>query len=192
MRFRQSQFLSGFLLLLVCAGAGLAQNATGAITGTVTDPNNEVIVNATVMVTNKATSAVRKVTTRSGGIYSVENLLPGEYEVKVEAQGFVTQLQALPVVVGNTTTGNFSMSVGGANQTIEVTGASPIINTTDTTVGGVVNRVRVENLPLNGRSFLSVAALEPGVNISYAPNSGFQNANNFFQVSIDGASQRST
>ena len=162
MRFRQSQFLSGFLLLLVCAGAGLAQNATGAITGTVTDPNNDVVANATITVTNKATGAVRKVTTRSGGVYSVENLHPGEYEVKVEAQGFVTQLQALPVAVGNTTTGNFSMTVGGTSQTIEVTGAAPIINTTDTTVGGVVNRDRVENLPLNGRSFLSVAALGAG------------------------------
>jgi hypothetical protein len=192
MRFRQSQFLSGFLLLLVCAVAGLAQNATGSITGTVTDPNNEVIANATVTVTNKATGAVRKVTTRSGGVYSFENLFPGEYEVKVEAQGFTTQLQALPAVVGNTTTGNFSMTVGGASQTIEVTAAAPIINTTDTTVGGVVNRDRVENLPLNGRSFLSVAALEPGVNISYAANSGAGNPNNFFQISIGGAPQQMT
>lgn len=192
MRFRQSQFLSGFLLLLVYAGAGLAQNATGAITGTVTDPNNDVVANATITVTNKATGAVRKVTTRSGGVYSVENLHPGEYEVKVEAQGFITQLQALPVAVGNTTTGNFSMTVGGTSQTIEVTGAAPIINTTDTTVGGVVNRDRVENLPLNGRSFLSVAALEPGVNINYAANSGAGNPNNFFQISIGGAPQSMT
>src|SRR5262245_61539539 len=192
MRFRQSQLLSGFLLLFVCAGAGLAQNATGAITGTVTDPNNDVVANATVTVTNKATGAVRKVATRSGGVYSVESLLPGEYEVKVEAQGFIPQLQALPVTVGNTTTGNFSLTVGGTSQTIEVTGAAPIINTTETTVGGVISRDRVENLPLNGRSFLSVAALEPGVNISYAANSGAGNPNNFFQVSIDGASQQMT
>jgi hypothetical protein len=143
-------------------------------------------------VTNKATGAVRKVTTRGGGVYSVENLFPGEYEVKVEAQGFITQLQALPVVVGNTTTGNFSMTVGGASQTIEVTAAAPIINTTDTTVGGVVSRERVESLPLNGRSFLSVAALEPGVNINYAANSGAGNPNNFFQISIGGAPQQMT
>jgi hypothetical protein len=97
MRFRQVQFCIGFLLLLASVAIALAQNATGSITGTVTDPNNEAIANATITVTNKATGAVRKVTTRSGGAYSVENLLPGEYEVKVEAQGFVTQLQALPV-----------------------------------------------------------------------------------------------
>ena len=89
--------------------------------------------------------------------------------MKVEAQGFITQLQVLPVAVGNTTTGNFSMTVGGTSQTIEVTRAAPIINTTDTTVGGVVNRDRVENASLNGRSFLSVAALEPSVNITPPP-----------------------
>jgi Carboxypeptidase regulatory-like domain len=192
MRFRYAQIWSVLFLSLVCGGAALAQNATGSITGTVTDPNNDVVANATITVTNKATGAVRKVATRGGGTYSVENLFPGEYEVRVEAQGFITQLQTLPVVVGNTTTGNFSMTVGGANQTVEVTGAAPIINTTDTTVGGVVNRDRVENLPLNGRSFLSVAALEPGVNITYAANSGAGNPNNFFQVSVGGAPQQMT
>jgi len=82
MRFCKVQFRSVFLLLLVCAAVALAQNATGAITGTVTDPNNEVIANATVTVTNKATGAVRKGATRGGGTYSVENLFPGVYEVK--------------------------------------------------------------------------------------------------------------
>jgi len=77
MRFRKQQFSSGFLLALVCAAVVLAQNATGSITGTVTDPNNEVIANATVTVTNKATGAVRKGATRGGGTYSVENLFPG-------------------------------------------------------------------------------------------------------------------
>src|SRR5262245_14543857 len=108
MRFRQSQFLSGFLLALVCEAMALAQNATGAITGAVTDPNNEVIANATVTVTNKATGAVRKVSTKVEGNYTVENLLPGGYEVKVEVQGFITQIQALQVQVGSSVTGNFS------------------------------------------------------------------------------------
>src|SRR5262245_29826505 len=192
LHFRKVQFCSGFLLALVCTAVALPQNATGSITGAVTDPNNEVIANATVTVTNKATGAVRKVATRGGGTYSVESLFPGVYEVKVEAKGFVPQIQTLTVEVGSTTAGNFSMTVGRTNQTIEVTGATPIINTTDTAVGGVVGRDRIENLPLNGRSFLSVAALEPGVNISYAANSNSGNANNFFQVSIGGAAQQST
>src|SRR5262250_976405 len=134
MRFRQTQLWTGLLLSLVCAATALAQNATGSITGTVTDPNNELIANATVTVTNKATGAVRRVATKGEGNYTVESLFPGEYEVKVEAQGFITQLQLLSVQVGNSSTANFSMTIGGTNQTIEVTGGAPVINTTDTAV----------------------------------------------------------
>src|SRR5215510_12634347 len=192
MRFRQSQFLSGFLLVLVCAGAGLAQNATGSITGMVTDPNNEAIASAVVTVTSKATGAVRKVSTKGEGNYTAENLVPGEYEVRVESQGFVTQVRVMLVQVGASATGNFSMTVGAANQTMEVSGGAPVINTTDTVVGGVVNRERIESLPLNGRSFLSMALLEPGVSVSYVATSGAGNVNNFFQVSVGGAPQQST
>ena len=192
MRFRQSQIWSGFLLSLVCAALALAQNATGSITGTVTDPNNEVITNAIITVTSKATGAIRKLTTKGEGNYTVESLLPGEYEVKVETPGFVTQLQLLSVQVGASATGNFSLTIGASNQTIEVTGGAPIINTTDTVVGGVVNREAIENLPLNGRSFLSVALLEPGVTVTYAATSGAGNVNNFFQVSVGSAPQSMT
>src|SRR5215813_10945678 len=192
MRFRQSQFLSGFLVLLVCAGAVLAQNATGAITGTVTDPNSEALASAAVTVTSKATGAVRKVSTKGEGNYTVENLIPGEYEVRVESQGFATQVQSLLVQVGASTAGNFAMTVGGTNQTIEVSGGAPVINTTDTVIGGVINRDRVESLPLNGRSFLSIALLEPGVSVNYNATSGAGNVNNFFQVSVGGAAQQST
>jgi hypothetical protein len=187
MRFRQSQFLSGFFLLLVCAAVTLAQNATGSITGTVTDPNNEAITNAVVTVTNKATGAVRKLTTRSEGNYSVENLFPGEYEIKVESQGFVSQAQTLTVQVGNNTTGNFSMTVGATSQTIEVTGGAPLVNTTDSNIGGVVTRNQINDLPLNGRSFLSVAGLQPGVTVTYNATSGVLNQNSFFNVAVGGA-----
>jgi hypothetical protein len=192
MRFRQAQFWTGFSFLLVCAAAALAQNATGSITGAVTDPNNEAIASATVTVTNKATGAVRKVATKGEGNYTVENLIPGEYEVRVESHGFVTQVRVLLVQVGASTTGNFSMTVGAANQTIEVTGGAPVINTTDSVVGGIVNREAIENLPLNGRSFLSVALLEPGVTVSYNATSGAGNVNNFFQVSVGSAPQSMT
>jgi len=192
MRFRQSQFWLVFLLALVCAAVALAQNATGSITGTVTDPNNEAITNGAITATNKATGAVRKVGAKGEGNYTVENLIPGEYEVRVESQGFVTQVRVLLVQVGVSTTGNFSMTVGAANQTMEISGGAPVINTADTVIGSVINRDRVESLPLNGRSFLSIALLEPGVNVSYVATSGAGNVNNFFQVSVGSAPQSMT
>src|SRR5436190_24200725 len=84
----------------------MAQNPTGSIRGTVTDQQGAIIQNATVTVTNKATGDARKVNTGSDGSYAVENLLAGEYEVKIEASNFATQNSTLTVQTGSTTTGN--------------------------------------------------------------------------------------
>ena len=81
----------------------MAQNPTGSIRGTVTDQQGAIIQNANVTVTNKATGDARKVNTGSDGIYAVENLLPGEYEVKIEATNFATQNSSLVVQTGSTT-----------------------------------------------------------------------------------------
>lgn len=176
------------IALLELSMRGHAQNATGAINGTVSDPNQAVIAGAVVTATNTATGAARKLTTKEEGIFTFDNLPPGEYEVKVEAQGFTSQLQVLIVLVGNTTTGNFAMSIGAANQTVEVTGGgAPILNTSDSGLGGVVTQRQIESLPLNGRSFLSVAGLEPGVTVTYQATSGVLNQNDFFQVGVAGA-----
>jgi hypothetical protein len=75
---------------------------------------------------------------------------------------------------------------------VDVTAEAPIINTTDTVIGGVVNRHQVENLPTNGRSFLSIALLEPGVTVNYNANSGVANPNSYFTVSVGGAPSQMT
>lgn len=169
-----------------------AQNATGAINGMVKDQNSAVIANAVVTAKNKATGASRNVNAGNDGLFAFENLPPGEYEVEVKAQGFATQTQIMLVQVGNSTTGNFALSVGAVNQVVDVTGGPPVINATESSLGGVVNQRQIQELPLNGRSFLSVAGLEPGVNVSYVATSGPANNNNYFQVSIAGAPQAMT
>ena len=155
------------LLLAGMAVPAIAQNATGAIIGTVTDPSNAVIANATVTATNSDTGATRNATTGSLGTFRLENLLPGGYQVKVEAQGFATQTQKLVVRVANTTTSNFAMSIGQSTEIVEVTGAAAIVSTTESTISTVFNRVQVDTLPLNGRSFLSVGMLDPGSIVQY-------------------------
>jgi len=177
---------------LISIRSAQAQNATGAITGTVTDPNGGLVVTAAVTAVSRATGGTRKITTRAEGTYTFDNLLPGEYEVRVEHKGFTTQAEIVTVQVGYTTTASLSLSLGATGQAIEVTGVATTVNTTDSGMGGIVNRQRVENLPLNGRSFLSIAGLEPGVSVSYAANSSPGNPNNFFQVSVAGAPQSMT
>jgi hypothetical protein len=168
------------------------QNATGAIKGVVKDPNNAVVTTAVATATSMATGSIRKVKAGNDGIFVFESLQPGDYEVKVEAPGFSTQTQTLTVEVGGTATADFSVTVGVTSQTVDVTAEAPIINSTDTVVGGVVNRHQVENLPTNGRSFLSIALLEPGVSVSYNANSGVANPNSYFTVSVGGAPSQMT
>lgn len=180
------------VMLMSMGTSTLAQNATGAIKGTVKDQNDAVVTSATITATNKATGASRKLKAGSEGNFVFENLLPGAYEVKAEADGFKTQTQTVSVEVGNTRVSDFSMDVGTTSEVVDVTLDAPIINTTDTVVGGVINRERVEHLPLNGRSFLSIALLEPGVNVTYNANSGAENPNNFFQISVGSAPQQMT
>jgi len=180
------------LLSLSLGIQAFAQNSTGAIKGIVKDPNNAVVTSAVATATSKSTGAARKINAGNDGMFVFESLQPGEYEVKVEAQGFSTQIQTMTVEVGATTTVEFSVSVGATNQTVDVTADAPVINTTDTVIGGVVNRHQVENLPTNGRSFLSIALLEPGVTVNYNANSGVANPNSYFTVSVGGAPSQMT
>ena len=109
-------------ILLICAGAGasLAQNATGSILGTVRDEQGAVIPNATVTVTNAATGGTRQVGTSAAGAYAVESLFPGEYEVKVEAQGFAAKIETATVRVGATTTSDFTLQIGSTTQSVTI------------------------------------------------------------------------
>ena len=163
----------------------LAQNPTGSIRGTVTDQQGAVIQNATVTVTNKATGDSRKVSSGGDGIYQVENLHAGEYDVRIEAAGFATQnLTSLGVQTGSTSSGDVSMRAGGAGEVVDVVAEAPIIDKQNYKINGVVTRQKIDALPLNGRNFLQLALLEPGVGVS---TSAPGNANSLFNVSIGGA-----
>jgi hypothetical protein len=154
-------------LLISMANPALSQNATGAIGGTVTDPTNAVIPNATVTAINADTGASRTLTTGNQGTFRFENLQPGEYQVKVEVQGFATQTQKLTVQVATTVSSTFAMNIGQSSEVVEVTGAAAVVSPTESTISTVFNRVQVDTLPLNGRSFLSVGMLDPGSIVQY-------------------------
>ena len=164
--------LAGLLLLAIAValvlGATLfAQTtiSTGSIQGTVTDQSNAGISGANVTITQKSTGRVITTTTTPSGTYASGALTPGDYTVKVEAAGFKTTEAALVVEVGVTATGNLKLQIGAVNQVIEVEGATVEVNTEQASVQGVINTEQIENLPINGRNFLDLAQLEPGVQI---------------------------
>ena len=159
--------LTTFALLPASAQSTVS---TGSIQGTVTDPNGAVVPNAAVTITNKATGQASKFTSSSSGTYASGALIPGEYEVRIEAKGFQTQLLTVPVQVGNIAAGSAKLTLGQSTEVVEVTGSAVAINTEQATVQGVLSTQQIENLPINGRNFLDLAQLEPGVQIQDGGN----------------------
>src|SRR5579859_5384144 len=159
--------------------------STGSIQGTVTDPNGAVVPDANITITNKATGQVSKVTTSGSGTYASGGLVPGEYEVRVAAKGFQTQARTVPVQVGNITPGNVKMTLGASTEVVEVTGSAVTVNTEQNTVQGVLTTQQIENLPINGRNFLDLAQLEPGMQIQDGGNFD-PTKNGFSSISFGG------
>src|SRR5438270_2164297 len=159
--------------------------ATGSIQGTVTDPNGAVVPNAAITITNQATGQTSKLTSSASGTYSSGALIPGTYTVRIEAKGFQTQVLNIPVQVGNTASGNTKLTLGQSTEVVEVTGSAVAVNTEQATVQGVLSTEQIENLPINGRNFLDLAQLEPGVQIQDGGNFD-PTKNGFSSISFGG------
>jgi hypothetical protein len=192
MKTSSPQFRAAVVMLALIMSLGSqarAQNATGAISGTATDPSSSVIANAAVTATNTATGVSRKMTTGSAGNFRFDNLQPGEYVIKAEAQGFASQTQTVTVQVATTLSINFSMTVGQVAEVVEVTGAAALVSTTESKVSTTYNRDQVDALPMNGRSFLSVATLDPGTTVVYNPGTStlIPPFNAYTRIAIAGA-----
>lgn len=135
----------------------------GAISGTITDNTGAVIPNATVTISSPATGYSQTLTTSSTGAYSAGPLTPGNYEVTIQQAGF-NQLKVETVVrTGTVTNGNFKLIVGGSSDTIQVTEGDIQLNTEQVSVSSVLTPQQFNTLPVNGRNFLDLAQLEPGV-----------------------------
>lgn len=162
-------FLSGVILFALGAvpWSGFAQTtiSTGGIVGTVTDSTGAVIPGAKVLITNKATGRQLGTTTNSAGLYNSGPLTPGDYTVRVESTGFASAEVTLTVQVNNTSNGNVRLEVGKPTTTVEVAASTEQVNTDQAIVQGVITTSQIENLPINGRNFLQLAQLEPGVQI---------------------------
>jgi hypothetical protein len=140
-----------------------AQVAGATLTGTITDAQGGAVPNAKVSARNTATGVSTDTTTNATGFYSIVNLLPGDYEVNVSAQGFNTIATKVTLTVGAKQELSASLQVGQVTQEIQVTGAAPIVETTNATLSGQVEATQIVQLPLNGRDWASLATLEPGV-----------------------------
>src|SRR5258707_494730 len=179
------------LVLLLCCGLR-AQVAGGNVSGVVTDPSGASIPRAKVVLRNLATQIVRTVNANVEGFYAAPNLVPGEYKVTVSAVGFETQASRFTLTIGAEGELNFALRIGSVDQTMEVEGPAAGIGLATSALGAVVNQRTIEELPLNGRSWTDLAALQPGVvpieaQISYTAGNGRGNRGFGSQLAISGA-----
>ncbi len=154
-----------FLLLVAALPAtpsALGQS-TAVLQGTVTDAKNAVLPNATVTARNRSTSSERTTQTDSEGNYQFAALPVGSYTVEVKANGFKTGVaDQVTVEVAKTVVQNFQMDIGALSEQVLVSSDVPVIETTTTSVGTVINQRTVQEIPLNGRHFVDLGLLIPG------------------------------
>lgn len=177
-----------FLLLMNASTRLLAQTTvgTGSIVGSVSDSSGAVISGAEITITNIATGQVIEVTTNPSGSFNSGALIPGNYKTQITAKGFRSVEVSMAVLVGNTAAVNVNLQIGPEAQVVEVRDSEVRVNTEQPTVQGVLNEQQIENLPVNGRNFLDLAQLEPGVQIQDAANFGFAGKDGSSSISFGG------
>lgn len=156
-------------LMLSSLAFGQTSLSTGSIVGNVTDSTGAVLPNVKVTVTGP-TGQTLHATTNGSGAYSLAALIPGVYQVRIEAKGFKTAQLSLNIQVDNAANGSIKLEIGQESTVVEVQGSSLQVNTEQATVQGVLTASQIENLPVNGRNFLDLAQLEPGVQIQDGQN----------------------
>ena len=150
----------GILLISVSLSA---QSNQGRILGTVRDQSGGTIAGATVTVTDTLKGVNRTLTTDEAGEYAAPNLDPSTYRVRVEYKGFKTyDRQGLDIGVGQEAKVDITMQPGEQNQTVTVTEAMPLVETTSATLTGNIESEKISDLPLNGRNFVNLLTLRPG------------------------------
>jgi hypothetical protein len=157
--------LLAFALALSFTAFAQTTVSQGSIQGTVTDSSGAVVVGAKVSITNKANGQVSTTSTTTSGAYNSGGLIPGDYVVRVEAKGFKTSEVPVVVQVTVTASGNVKLEVGQGTEVVEVQATTNAVNTEQATVQGVLTADQIDRLPVDGRNFMDLAQLEPGVQI---------------------------
>jgi hypothetical protein len=182
--------------LLLMIAAPVFGQTFAEINGLISDPSGAGIVGATVTVVNPQTNLTRSAVTANTGSYNFPDLPPGIYNLKVDMTGFTTEIRnGVELQVQQTARIDFRLTVGSVTETVEVSGGAPLLNTENATVGTVVENKRIEDLPLNGRSFVSLINLSPNVVSGQTSNTGLaaaRSGSERAEVSLSVAGMRRT
>src|SRR6267378_3052039 len=154
----------GLCLQITCFG----QSNYASLTGTIFDPQRKAIPGASIQLVSMSTQVVRQVTSNEQGIYQFTALLPEEYKLNVQASGFSAVTQTVNLEIGQQTTCDVTLQLTSLTGTVRVQSESMnVLRTTDASVGEIVERTSVRNLPLNGRMLIDLVLTVPGAHESH-------------------------
>jgi len=171
--------LSAILGVLLFCVPLFSQGNFGRILGTVTDQTGGVISGATVTIIDKDRGVAATLTTDQAGEYNAPTLIPGTYIVRAEANGFKKlERQNVVLEVGKEVRVDLTVQPGEQTQTVTVTEAIPLVETTNATLGGTLEHADINDLPLNGRNYQSLLGLRPGVMLQRGGSPWTQSTNN--------------
>ena len=156
--------ISPLVAVLMTVSLAQAQVPTGTILGVVKDPSGAVVAGAAITIRNVDTGDRRAATSGTDGAYRVPQLPTGHYEVKAEQGGFRTETQqGITLNVSDNAVINFTLAVGSTQQEVTVTAEATLVNTANSALGGLVNEQQMADLPLNGRNYIDLSLMQPGV-----------------------------
>src|SRR4030088_1041597 len=163
------------LFLLGLAVPVFGQSNYAVLTGTVSDSQHLPVAGAAVELTAASTGAIRRVVTNQQGLFEAPALLPDEYELKIEASGLATAKQPLRLEVGQKLAVEITLRVGSVTEGVKVTAGSEVLQTTDASVGEVVEPTSIRELPLNGRMLIDLVLTVPGAHVGFGAQTGSTN-----------------
>lgn len=151
---------------------GQASSSSDAV-GKVTDPTGASVPGATIHLVNNGTGSERTATTNDAGDWSIPNIPPANYRIRIEKQGFnASEIKSIDVEIGKTANAPVQLSVGAISQTVEVSTLPAQLQTQEATIGQVIDQKQINDLPLNGRNVLQLATLAPGVSPAQTGQTG--------------------
>ncbi|HEX4275699.1 MAG TPA: TonB-dependent receptor [Bryobacteraceae bacterium] len=162
-----------------------AQTFRGSIAGTVQDPSGAALAESKITATSPATGLIRTSLTGAAGEFTIPDLPPGPYSVTAEKPGFTTQKSDTEVAVSRVSNIEFHLPIGSQSATVSVNAAVESVETSSTTITGIVNTTTVEDLPMNGRDFRQMIKLVPGVSPANTSINGARTRGSSYM--IDGA-----
>ena len=186
---RMLRFAAIVLVILASAGAAYSQAVNATLLGTVTDATGAVVPNAKITITETQTGVIHTTQTNESGNWIVPNLPPGIYAASVEATGFKKETRRdVTLVVDTTTRVDVQLTPGSLTETVEVTGAPPVLQTDTATTSTQISNTVLANVPLvsSNRNFQSLLNLAPGVAPVTEQHSQFFNASSSLQTEVNG------